>query len=60
MEQRNREEAMSWEGNGDTVSYFILLQTLMIRTPPCKKHVQACTFQCILSSEIGDSVRRRW
>ena len=51
--------AMSWEGNGDTVSYLTLVQTLMTRTPPCKKHVQLCTFHCILSSETGDSVRSR-
>ena len=60
VEQRNREGELSWEGNGDTESYFIILQTLMIRTPPCKKHIQVYTFQRILSSEIGDSVKRRW
>ena len=60
VEQRNREGEMSWEGNGDTESYFIILQTLMIRTQPCKKHIQVYTFQRILSSEIGDSVKRRW
>ena len=59
VEQRNREGAMSWEGKGDTVSYFTLMQTLMTRTPPCKKHIQLCTFQYILSSETGDSVRSR-